>query len=269
MNQFIDIQKIVWDRLNALRGIKDDKPNEVALSDYFISRQYINIYEQELIVKVLGKVGENLIMFANLVDAEHPDLTKVLGGFLNSDSHFSKCVLSLLDNKIASQYGLNYNFFIRRTYPKECKFIADPRRYIHFLKGFPSQLDSDRTKFRQLAQDIDIKLKPRLFCKITEDFRFYLQHNDYYGFQQISMTNAAVILAKEFGRVPRVRILAYQRYWAQTAYDIRRLVYFLEEFPLCKGKPIFDRYWIVESGRGTYALLGEVDSKSYFIIAWK
>ena len=258
MNNFIDIQKTVLSRLNALRGVKDDTPKEVALSDYFISRQYINIYEPELVKKIFGKIGENLIMFAGLVDHDHPDSSD---GFLNSDSSFSQCVLHFLDNKIVGSHP--YDKFICHAYPKECQFMADPRRYIHLFKD-----SANKSTFRLLAKEIDLPLKPRFFCKINEDFRFYLQRDDYYGFQQISMTNAAVILAKEFGRMSRVRVLPYAKYWAQTAYDIRRIVDLLENFATCKMKSIFDRYWIVDSGRGTYALLGEVDSKCYFIIAW-
>lgn len=258
----VDVKKIVLDRLNALQFVKYNK--EVALSDYLISRKYINIYEPEFIKEVLGYFGENLIMLANLVDSEHPDLIKVFNGFLDINSQFSKDVLQNLDcpylfnGQIQNKTRLFY-----KLYPKECKFIEDPRRYIHLFKE-----KSDIVKFRLLSKNINLKLKPRLFCKISEDFRFYTKHDDYYGFQRISMTNAAVILAKEFGRVSNVMVRPYNNKTIVNC-DIKKINYFLERFPTCNEKPIFDRYWVVDSGRETYALLGEADSKCYFIIFWK
>ena len=80
------------------------------------------------------------------------------------------------------------------------------------------------------------------------------------------MTNAAVILAKEFGRVSNVIVRPYTKV---DNCDVKKINCILERFPACNEKPIFDRYWIVDSGRETYALLGEVDSKCYFIIFWK
>ena len=272
MKEFKDIQDKVWYSLNSLRGVNDVRPKESVLSDYFVSRQYVNVYSPQFIKFALDDIGEKLITFANLIDSDHPHLSSVLDGFLLIDSGFSEDVLAVLDvyDKFQNQPPRILSTFIDtlcKQFPKQIKFISDPRSYIHLIKD-----EKGRDGLRQLTPAVDIELKPSLYCKMPSNFQRYTIGQSsptfWYGFHRMTMTNAAIILAKtSMIRVPKMRAVSYHENLSINP-EIKRLIGFVDQFPTCKMKPIFDKFWIVDSGHGTYALLGEHNSKCYFIICW-
>jgi hypothetical protein len=84
----------------------------------------------------------------------------------------------------------------------------------------------------------------------------------------MTMTNAAIILAKLSGlRVAKMKAHSYYESFLINS-EMKRLINFLDACPTCKMKPIFDRFWVIDSGRGTFAMLGEYNSKCHFVIAW-
>lgn len=111
----------------------------------------------------------------------------------------------------------------------------------------------------------------------------------YFGFNQISLTFASVVLAKLLGytySVDRKSIICdesqveyepivyvYQGMKEYNSDAMKKVVEFLERFPEIGRKPLFDHYWVLTSTHLIKEqligiLLGERDGQFYFICFW-
>lgn len=208
--------------------------------------------EPEQVSFALGKLGEKLRAFAELVDFEHPDIGHAFDGVLEDQGDLAEeCKELLLLAELARQHKLEkvrpqISTILKREIPKELlRKIDSPqvnRLNVRFLKS-----PEDRRKVRatKMAQVIDL----RSVCRRGEDvweaqpngFRRFVRFNaayqeemqkvekkaqrylelgctgmhaevvksleafktqvqeSYYGFNRITMTHAAVVLAKSLG----------------------------------------------------------------------
>jgi hypothetical protein len=93
------------------------------------------------------------------------------------------------------------------------------------------------------------------------------------GFNKITMTNAAIILAKRLGITSRYAPYAYPIHILpiRTQFATANWVDSVESLPEIKNKALFDNFWVISPKLdfGCFVLLGERDGKCYFINYFK
>ncbi len=273
----------------------------------------------------LGKTGMRLRAFAETVDLEHPHLAELFSdelrqsvgellqlanyGFKNNLTR----MLPTLGEKIKIRETLHRALKdrIRLLRTREARDLQRSEKRVQAIdlnaiarKGEeiwdsqPSNFDNfvrfntsyqEEISFAERKATVYKGIGCTYLAKQAKDSidSFKTQvHEVYYGFNRITMTNAAVILAKSLGfklvndektyRIEKEgspyepKVYPLNKLWQNVSPSVERIVDHLESFPEACGKAIFDAYAVVvpEAIPGKSVLLGDKDNKCFFILEY-
>lgn len=271
MNEINEIQNILFHslKLPPLHNVSGGS----SVLDYFVSRQYIQLYTPTFIRYALGDFGDKLLSFVDAIDVQHPDTCFACDSNFDLKSDFSTNVLEILDvaklshDKQFVKVLPVLNFNLKREFSKVYSYLSNVEYHIRLLKD-----SLDRDYIRQSCAErvlVDIA-KPNIWHSNPPTFKNYVRSGPtlgYYGFQRITWTNAAIILSKIFNLRDLNVLVKTAQVFSSVPPMVKDLINKLDSFPDAGNRAIFDRYWQVDTKKG-YALLGEREKKCFFIVCW-
>lgn len=152
--------------------------------------------------------------------------------------------------------------------------------FVRFFNPRQAEIEEAQKKAKRFEELGCIKLAEKTVGFLDS---LNLKDNVYYGFNRITMTHAAIILAKQHDfdfKEYKPKAFPYYQLQAMAPTHVKEIIAHLEKFPDIGGKAAFDHFVVlvpsVKSshshaillGEVTPILLGEKDGKCYFICYW-
>lgn len=191
--------------------------------------------DDELVKLVLGQFGEKLRSFSQNIDFQHPEIATIFNGIICNDHDFAQECMQLLnsgpkefnvapipknkidipssnrmpvrllkDDKEREEIRLSKRMQIIDLYPiykkGEETWHTQPDSFTKFLR-FDKAYEEDFKVAEKKAIRYEELGCITLANEIRKSIEIFREHLDqsYYGFNRITMTNAAIILAKSLG----------------------------------------------------------------------
>jgi hypothetical protein len=270
MNEISEIQNILF---YSLKQPSLPMVCGGSILDYFIFRQYIQLYSQSFIRYAFDDFGDKLSSFADAIDIQHPDVCFACDSNFDLKSDFSTHVLEVFDvAKLSFDRKMNrilpiLNAALKSKFSKVYRYLSDIELHIRLLKD-----TLDRDYMRQSCSEkvlVDIA-KPDMWHANPSTFKGYVRNCSnmgYYGFQRITWTNAAIIISKICNSAQLNVLVKTAKVFSPLPPMINDLIDRLDSFPDAGNRAIFDKFWQLETKKGS-VLLGEREKKCFFIVCW-
>lgn len=266
-------------------------PNTVRfnLLNYFLPKQHrfsssLSPMRAE-VVSMLGDTGYRLALLAAVLDTNvnHPDILSALGGAFKLESDFSQSInefisLSHLFINMGSRGKNDFDYFmktdkgIKKIYPR-----LNTANLVRFLKSNNDRntIRQDKNAFTLKNEDLVVAWKRIQGTSLWGYVRFNTptlkelnkadeyKHEQYFGFNRITMTNASAYLLKnQFNAVRAIPVIPSPTHsqWSWLPDHVR---YVLEKVEVA-DLAIFDYFWMLTVGQDSI-LLGEREKRCYFL----